>query len=436
MPVLSLPVELVLALRQLWATEPTPQDRIWARRLLGLAAVDLLLTMLFVGLIVAAVAGSRPFLGAATRGPSSFGPRIGVQAGSLTEDGTGARLGAVLTGSPADRAGLRAGDVVVSVDGNSVPTFDSLRTIIASGKPGVSRTMRIRRGDQEFVLVVTPERRPRESIFRPWPNTTCNGGVLAPLRNALEQVPLGLGVMLMAALWAVGSWRGQSSAGLWCWVLLALAGANVAWVCVNLGLCRAIGGQSVGGSLLSFLAYVAVPLGISLAAKGQMARSGLLTAELGPRLKPTRAAGLAVFYITAIGARLWVLLTGVERLSGYRLSDTGSRFSELFQGSSPGWEAAVLLLVSLDLIGPVGEEVLFRGVVLPRLYGWLGPLWASIWTSLLFALLHLDYGSYALTVFLASLLLCWARLRTGGLAAPIAVHMLVNFLATILSLFR
>jgi len=331
---------------------------------------------------------------------------------------------------------LRAGDVVVSVDGNSVPTFDKLRTIIATGKPGVSRAMRIRRDVQEIVLVVTPERRPPDPLFRTQPNTACGFDFLALLRNATEQAPLALGVMLMASLWAVGLWRRQLSAGLWGWVLLALLGANVASIGVSLGVCRALGGLSMGGSLLGFLSFVVVPLLISLAAKGQMVRAGLLTAQLGPPLKPVWAAVLAVFYFTVLDLRLWVLLTGFERLGAYRLPDTSSGFSELFLGSSPGWAAAVLLLLSLDLIGPVGEEVLFRGLVLPRLYAWLGPVWASIWTSLLFALLHLAYGPYVLTIFVGSLVLCWVRLRTGGLAAPIALHMLVNSLATMLFLLR
>jgi membrane protease YdiL (CAAX protease family) len=52
-------------------------------------------------------------------------------------------------------------------------------------------------------------------------------------------------------------------------------------------------------------------------------------------------------------------------------------------------------------------------------------------TSGLFAVLHLQYGFGAHVVFLYGLMLSWARLRTGGLSAPIVMHMVINALATL-----
>jgi membrane protease YdiL (CAAX protease family) len=45
--------------------------------------------------------------------------------------------------------------------------------------------------------------------------------------------------------------------------------------------------------------------------------------------------------------------------------------------------------------------------------------------------LHLQYGFGAHVVFLYGLMLSWARLRTGGLSAPIVMHMVINALATL-----
>jgi membrane protease YdiL (CAAX protease family) len=56
---------------------------------------------------------------------------------------------------------------------------------------------------------------------------------------------------------------------------------------------------------------------------------------------------------------------------------------------------------------------------------------ATVLTSGLFAVLHLQYGFGVHVVFLYGLMLSWARLRTGGLSAPIVMHMVINALATL-----
>ncbi len=81
------------------------------------------------------------------------------------------------------------------------------------------------------------------------------------------------------------------------------------------------------------------------------------------------------------------------------------------------------------------EEVLFRGMILPRLTPWLGSTWAIVATSVIFAVLHERFGGEPLGirpagVFVLALALGWARLRTGGLNAPIALHILTNALVS------
>jgi putative serine protease PepD len=49
---------------------------------------------------------------------------------------TGVQIGSVSSGSAADSAGLKAGDVVTAVDGTKVVTAENLRAIIAGHKPG------------------------------------------------------------------------------------------------------------------------------------------------------------------------------------------------------------------------------------------------------------------------------------------------------------
>jgi membrane-associated protease RseP (regulator of RpoE activity) len=66
--------------------------------------------------------GSAAFLGVTTQ-PAPSGQQ-------------GAQVGTVQTGSPADQAGLKAGDVITAVDGNAVASPQELRQRIVSHQPG------------------------------------------------------------------------------------------------------------------------------------------------------------------------------------------------------------------------------------------------------------------------------------------------------------
>jgi regulator of sigma E protease len=68
-------------------------------------------------------------------------------------------LGEVRAGGPAAKAGLRAGDRVVSIDGESIADASRVRDLIrASGKSGVAKPMRwrVQRGIEPLELTVTP----------------------------------------------------------------------------------------------------------------------------------------------------------------------------------------------------------------------------------------------------------------------------------------
>jgi len=68
-------------------------------------------------------------------------------------------IGEVVTGGAAERAGLRAGDLVLEVDGKPVDDAQALRGLIMASAPaGVPRTMQwvVRRAGQPLALAVTP----------------------------------------------------------------------------------------------------------------------------------------------------------------------------------------------------------------------------------------------------------------------------------------
>src|SRR5829696_2169857 len=78
---------------------------------------------------------------------------------SLADDGA-AKLESVVPNSPASRGGLRTGDVVIAVDGESIETGDELRNEIDARKPGDELELKVRRGSQERDVTVELGTRP------------------------------------------------------------------------------------------------------------------------------------------------------------------------------------------------------------------------------------------------------------------------------------
>jgi len=72
----------------------------------------------------------------------------------------GALIAGVLRASPADRAGIRPGDVLIAVDGTSVRDPRSMLDMVAALPPGHTADFRVLRGDKEVELKVTVGRRP------------------------------------------------------------------------------------------------------------------------------------------------------------------------------------------------------------------------------------------------------------------------------------
>ena len=65
------------------------------------------------------------------------------------------RVGAVLQGSAADKAGIQKGDLIVKVEGSAIPSFDDLvMAVIARG--GDELTVEIDRGGSKINLVIVP----------------------------------------------------------------------------------------------------------------------------------------------------------------------------------------------------------------------------------------------------------------------------------------
>jgi S1-C subfamily serine protease len=83
---------------------------------------------------------------------------IGAQVGAVTgQDGNpaGTAIVTVTSGGPADRAGLRAGDVIRAAGGTPTPDPRALAGVLAAAHPGDQLTLSVERGGQELTVKLT-----------------------------------------------------------------------------------------------------------------------------------------------------------------------------------------------------------------------------------------------------------------------------------------
>jgi putative serine protease PepD len=82
-------------------------------------------------------------------------PVIGARVQTAKRDGSGAEIDEVIEDTPADRAGLEEGDVVVALDGQKVTDGIALIVSIRSHQPGETLTFTVLRDGEEKELDIT-----------------------------------------------------------------------------------------------------------------------------------------------------------------------------------------------------------------------------------------------------------------------------------------
>jgi serine protease DegQ len=73
----------------------------------------------------------------------------------------GALIAGVLRGGPADRAGIKAGDILVAVEGRPVGDSSDMLNLVAALQPGKLATLRLLRAGKPVESKVTVGKRPR-----------------------------------------------------------------------------------------------------------------------------------------------------------------------------------------------------------------------------------------------------------------------------------
>ncbi len=103
--------------------------------------------------------------------------RIGVQIDQVTKDvaeslGLGKPAGALVrgveSGSPADKAGVEAGDIITRFDGKTIEKHNDLPRLVGNIKPGTKSTMTVfRRGASKELSVTVAEVEPEKTAQKP-----------------------------------------------------------------------------------------------------------------------------------------------------------------------------------------------------------------------------------------------------------------------------
>ncbi|MFA7268212.1 MAG: Do family serine endopeptidase [Sterolibacterium sp.] len=95
---------------------------------------------------------------------------IGVEVQEITDElaesfnlpnTQGALIAGVMRGSPADRAGIRPGDILLSVAGKPIGDAQSMIELISAQTPGQQTQLKIRRTGKEVDIAVTIAKRPK-----------------------------------------------------------------------------------------------------------------------------------------------------------------------------------------------------------------------------------------------------------------------------------
>jgi membrane protease YdiL (CAAX protease family) len=376
----------------------------WTARLLALAIFDVLVA----AAIIVVVARGLPEKGATSPAPAS-GPRIGV---SLRADRDGAaEVESVVPRGPADRAGIVPGDVIDAVDGTQITERDALVRVISETPQGQNRKLTVTRAGTTRELVVKPDA--SAHVLR---SVTLLDGGPAPLRAWLEA--FATPILELLALVGLAIAARIRRAPRW-WAPLAIVPVFLGSAAASLAV-LAFTARTITFEIVSMAVGAA-----TMAAGGALLSLRRTAEEPRARALPTVLRGL--LYAYGVGARFGLVFAAAASL--VKLPQRGA--ADVF-AIDPSWGAGTIALFAFTavVLAPVGEELIFRGALLPWLRTWMSDTAAVLVSAAAFGAGHLYYGAGAITTVVYGVVLAWARIETGRLRAPIAIHTTINGVAT------
>lgn len=404
-----------------WAalTQPKSDGTPWRRRLVALAIVDTLVFACIVALVIQSWGPRSP-----SAKPTGQRARIGVVL-RPSESADGVEIESVAPASPAEAAGIRAGDKITSLDDKPVRSNDQFSDDIAGTPTLVSRRLHVHRGASELDVSVVPSAR-ISSLKQP---TFARASKVDWSKGYASKGSLGYvaALIVLAIVGIFGARRKVRLRPLYTTMLGLVAPVLVSSVVV-FTFQKTIG-LSLGAGLIGMLAGSLTMLLLGATALRREDQSATDAAPIGM----VHAFGLGLFYAMAGAARAAIVVSVLAPLLHLPAHSAGEAF-----GISGSWntDAIALFVLAGVIIAPTAEECLFRGVLLPWLTTWMTPVAAIAVSAFAFGIGHLYYGSSVVIPMMYGVALGWMRLRTGRLRASIALHMFFNGSATLVLLLR
>lgn len=132
----------------------------------------------------------------------------------------------------------------------------------------------------------------------------------------------------------------------------------------------------------------------------------------------------------ALFLALWVVWMALTEVVLHWLDPSGN----------PNWPpypmlVIVLRILAIGILGPIMEELIFRGVIYGKLSRRIGVPATIIAIAIAWTLLHFRYDWTNLTVvFVDGLWFGYARHKTGSVFTPMAMHVMANLFSIYQSL--
>lgn len=214
------------------------------------------------------------------------------------------------------------------------------------------------------------------------------------------------------------------------WVFVSFVTAQIIirallWLLDRLNISLASIDETVFESILAALIYL-ITLVIVVGVPRWVKKRRTSLDDIGLTRLPTwtdifmAPVGLVVYLILST-VLITLATTFLPWFDSAQAQDTG------FSGLNFNYEY-VLAFLTLVVVAPLAEEVIFRGYLFGKLKKYL-PIWVAIVaTSLLFGLVH-GAWNLAIDTFALSVVMCLLRQSTGSLWAPILLHMSKNGIA-------
>lgn len=183
--------------------------------------------------------------------------------------------------------------------------------------------------------------------------------------------------------------------------------------------------ENIYASMLAAFVYM-VTIGIVIGLPWLIKKRRVTLLEMGLQRLPSFSdigiapAGLVVYFVFSA-----LLMMAASALLPW--FDPGQAQDTGFTLLSQRYEY-ILVFITLVIIAPLAEEILFRGYLLGKLKKFV-PVWVAIVvTSLLFGIIH-GAWNLAIDTFALSIVLCILRQTTGSLWSSVLLHMTKNGIA-------